>query len=235
MNRLAAPWQLIRLAVKAAQSDDAALVAATPYAVAVEIVLAEMERMVAELTADLKRGSNVPVTSLLKGLHDGARGLRTELDLPVEQPWGRRLAAIRVEISSVLKAEIESTPGRVRRLLRPRPASEIVPGSTLNSGDVADTEALIELVGACRNYAGELAVSEMTTRAYGELLQYLDTGTQDVPRGPAPCRAGRIGRSGSRRSTPPCASAARCSARNMPRCSPRRPRVASHSKAAERA
>ena len=30
MSRLAAPWQLIRLAVKAAQSDDAARIAATP-------------------------------------------------------------------------------------------------------------------------------------------------------------------------------------------------------------
>src|SRR5262249_40594648 len=78
----------------------------------------------------------------------------------------------------VLRAEIESMPGRVRRLLRPRKAIEIAPGSCLDSGDVVDTEALIELVGACRNYAGELAVSEMTTRCYNELEQYLDTGMQ---------------------------------------------------------
>ena len=180
MSRLAAPWQLIRLAVKAAQSDDAARIAATPYAAAVAIVLAEIERMVGELKTDLKRGGGVPVTSLLKGLHDGARGLRTELDLPVDLPWGRRLAAIRTEISSVLKTEIEFASGRVRRLLRPRPAGEIAPGSALDPGDVADTEALIQLVGACRNYASELAISEMTTRAYGELHQYLDTGTKTL-------------------------------------------------------
>src|SRR5439155_10874304 len=41
MSRLAAPWQLIRLAVRAAQSDDATRIAATPYAAAVAIVLAE--------------------------------------------------------------------------------------------------------------------------------------------------------------------------------------------------
>ena len=79
MGRLAAPWQLIRLAVKAAQSDDAARIAATPYAMAVTIVLADVERMVRELKADLKRGG--AVTSLLKCMHDAARGLRTELDL----------------------------------------------------------------------------------------------------------------------------------------------------------
>ena len=31
-NRLAVPWHLIRLAVKAAESDDVARVAASPYA-----------------------------------------------------------------------------------------------------------------------------------------------------------------------------------------------------------
>jgi hypothetical protein len=183
MSRLAAPWQLIRLAVKAAQSDDAARIAATPYATAVTIVLAEIERMVGELKTDLKRGGGVPMTSLLKGIHDSARGVRTELDLPVDSPWGRQLAAIRADISTVLKAEIESAPGRVRRLLRPRPAREIVAGTALDPSDVADTEALIQLLGACRNYASELAVSEMTTRVYGELQQYLDTGTKTLLEG----------------------------------------------------
>jgi hypothetical protein len=178
MSRLGVPWQLIRIATAAAKSDDAARVAATPYAPAVSIVLAEIERMVGELQADLRRGSGVAVTSLLKCIHDAARGLRTELGLAVDSPWGRQLAAIRAEIARMLKAEVESTPGRVRRLLRPRPASEIASGSTLDGGDVADTEALIELVGACRNYAGELAISEMTTRCYHEVEQYLDTGTQ---------------------------------------------------------
>jgi hypothetical protein len=65
MGRLAAPWQLIRLAVKAAQSDEAARIAATPYAAAVNIVVADIERMVGELKADLKGGANVAVTSLL--------------------------------------------------------------------------------------------------------------------------------------------------------------------------
>ncbi len=43
MNRLAAPWQLIRIATRAAESDDAARIAETPYAVAVTIVLGEIE------------------------------------------------------------------------------------------------------------------------------------------------------------------------------------------------
>jgi hypothetical protein len=136
--------------------------------------------MVGELRADLKRGGNIAVTSLLKCIHDAARGVRTELDLPVDSAWGRQLVTIRAEVSSLLKSQIESTPGRVRRLLRPRPLSEITAHSVLDLGDVAEVESLIELVGACRNYASELAISEMTTRAYSELHHYLDTGTQTL-------------------------------------------------------
>jgi hypothetical protein len=56
MGRLSAPWQLVRLAVKAADSDVAAKVAGTSYAVAVTIVLAEMERLVGVLCDDVRRG-----------------------------------------------------------------------------------------------------------------------------------------------------------------------------------
>jgi hypothetical protein len=50
--------------------------------------------------------------------------------------------------------------------------------STLDAGDVEEAEALIEFVGACRNFASELAINEMTKRTYTELQHYLETGTQ---------------------------------------------------------
>ena len=178
MGRLASPWQVIRLAVVDADSDDAARIATMPYGIAVTITLADIERMVDELKDDLKGGRNLAVTSLLKCIHDAVRGARSELDLAVESPWGRQLAAIRGEVSSALKMEIESTPARVRRLLRPRPAGKPATAARLDPGEVAETEALIELLGACRHYASELAVREVTLRAYTELQQYLDTGTR---------------------------------------------------------
>jgi hypothetical protein len=176
MNRLSAPWQLIRLATRAAESDVAARIAETPYALAVTIVLSEMEATVGELRSEFKAGR--PVASILKELHDAARGLRTEMDLAVESAWSRQLAAIRSDVSNMLKPEIDMAPGRVRRLLRPLPAKEIRPGSTVDSIDVDDVEARVEFVCACRNYAGELALSEVTLRAYSELTQYLETGTR---------------------------------------------------------
>lgn len=178
MNRMTAPWQLIRLGVKAAGSDTAARVAETHYGVAVNIVLAELERMVAELRADLRSGQGIAVGALLKTIHDSARGLRTELALPVDSTWGRTLAAQRTQISDLLRAEIESMPSRVQRLLRLRPSREIRPNSVLDPNEVAEVEALVEFVGICRYFAGELAINEMTQRAVTELRQYLDNGTR---------------------------------------------------------
>ena len=37
MSKLASPWQLVRLAIKAAGNDDAKRIAETPYAVTVQI------------------------------------------------------------------------------------------------------------------------------------------------------------------------------------------------------
>jgi hypothetical protein len=176
MNRLAAPWQLIRLATRAAESDEVARIAETPYAAAVTLVLGETESMVGELRAELKAGR--PIVSILKALHDTARGLRSEMDMAVDSAWSRQLATIRAEVSAVLKAEIETTPGFVRRLLRPRAAKDIVPGAVLEATDVSQAEMRVEFVGACRHYANELAVNEATMRAHSDLTVYLETGTR---------------------------------------------------------
>jgi hypothetical protein len=176
MSRLAAPWQLVRFGTNAAGSETAARVAKTHYGVAVTIVIADLERMVGELREDLRVGRGVAVAALLKIVHDSARGLRTELDIPIDSTWGRALGALRSQIADLLRAQIESMPGRVRKLLRPRPSAEIRPNSVLDTDEVAEIEAQVEFVGACRLFAGELAINEMTQRAFAELQQYLDGG-----------------------------------------------------------
>ena len=129
---------------------------------------------------------------MLKTSHDSARGLRTELTLPVDSTWGRALAAQWTQISDLLRTEIESMPGRVRRLLRPRPSREIRPrywiqmkATVLDPNEIAEVEAVVEFVGICRYFAGELAINEMTQRALTELRQYLDNDS-GVARGPPP-------------------------------------------------
>jgi hypothetical protein len=176
MKRLTTPCQLVRLAVKAAESDKAQRIKDSPYAAAVAIVLGEIAHAVAEFRRVLRRGEVAAAGVVLKGIHDAVRTLRTEMDLSGDSPWARELAALRGAVSALVQAEIEAVPGRLRRLLRPHAAKE-VPGIDLDPADVAETEALIEFLNTCRNYASELAINEVTLRVHSEIENFLDTGT----------------------------------------------------------
>lgn len=177
MSRLTSPWQLIRLATKAAGGDDITRIAETPYGITVTIVLDEIDRRVRELAGDLKSGRGIAVSALLKEIHDAVRGLRSELDLPTESAWGKQIVAVRAEMSRILTGEIDLMPGRVRRLLRPAQSKDIAPNSQLDSDEVAEVESLVGFAVTCRNYAGELAINEVTQRVFNDLQKSLDVGT----------------------------------------------------------
>lgn len=178
MARLNSPWQLTRLAVHAAKSDAASRVAATPFAVAIDVVLTDIDRMISNLRGAVKSGKGDEIAGLLKDIHDAARALRTEMDLPADSPWARQLAASRADVAKLLHAEIDNLPGQVRRMLRARPAREVSADAVLDALDVADVEAKLLLTAACRNYAGELAISEVTRRVTSDLQNYFDSGVQ---------------------------------------------------------
>ena len=178
VQRLAAPWQIVRLAIRMAASDDELRVAATPYGLAVTIALHDLSCVAATLRADIKRGRFTDVAEHLKVLHDGVRGLRTELDLRNDSAWGKQLTSIRAEISGALQSEIESVPGRVRRLLRQRADKDIPAGARIDTGEVEETVALIEFVAVCRTYASELAINEVTLRTYSDLQHYVEQSTE---------------------------------------------------------
>jgi hypothetical protein len=178
MQRLTAPWQIIRLAIKMAASDDEIRVAATPYGVAVTVALHDLSCLAASLRMDIKRGHFDNVAEQLKILHDGVRGLRTELDLRNDSAWGRQLASIRADISNGLQSEIDSVPGRVRRLLRQRGDKDIPAGAKIDDGEVDEAAALIDFVAVCRTYASELAINEVTLRTYSDLQHYVEHSTE---------------------------------------------------------
>ena len=180
VQRMTARWQIIRLAIKIAASDDEIRVAATPYGVAVTIALHDLSCVAAILRMDIKRGHFDNVADNLKALHDGVRGLRTELDLRNDSAWGKQLTSIRADISNALQSEIDSVPGRVRRILRQRAEKDIPPGARIDSTEVEETVSLIDFVATCRTYASELAINEVTLRTYSDLQQYVERSTEQL-------------------------------------------------------
>jgi hypothetical protein len=195
MQRMTAPWQIIRLAITMAGSDDEIRVAATPYGVAVGIALHDLSLLAAGMRADIRRGHFENCSEQLKALHDGVRGLRTELDIRNDSVWGKQLTSIRADISNTLQSEIDSVPGRVRRLLRQRADKDIAANARIDSTDIDETAALIDFVAVCRTFASELAINEVTLRTYSDLQQYVEKATealvQSLRAGDAKARAYR--------------------------------------------
>jgi hypothetical protein len=180
IQRLASPWQVIRIAIKMAASDDELRVAATPYGIAVSLALHDLVCLAAALRTDIRRGRFANVGENLKALHDGVRGLRTELDLRHDSAWGKQLASIRADISNTLQSEIDSVPGRVRRILRQRADKDIPPGARVDSSEVEEVASLIDFVAVCRTYASELAINEVTLRTYSDLQHYVEQSTESL-------------------------------------------------------
>lgn len=172
VGRLAEPWQLIRIATRAAASNDENRVADTPFAVAVSIVLGDLECMLNDLQAGLKVRRQV--APLVRAICAALHGVGTELSFSTDLLWGRRFTAIRGDLGNVLTAAIEQAPARVRRLLRPRTAKDLAAGSVLEANEVSDAEIQLDLIIACREHAEELGVGEASAQAYSELQHSLE-------------------------------------------------------------
>jgi hypothetical protein len=176
VGRLAESWQLVRIATRAAASSDEIRVAGTPFAVAVNIVLGDLECMLSDLQSGLKvRRQMAP---LARAICAAVRGINAELSFAMDSHWSRRFAAIRGELTDALKMAIEQAPGGVRRVLRPRAGNDVAPGSVLEANEVSDAEMQLDLVMACREYANDLGLGDASTRGYSDVQNYLEGGAK---------------------------------------------------------
>jgi hypothetical protein len=176
MSRLPASWQLLRVAVGGAQSDVAERIAETPYATAVNIVLAEIERVVRDLDRNFRQGQIERAIPQLKDVHDAVRGMRSEIALGNGSLWARQLSGIRAGIAGSFKSELESIPGRVRRVLRITSGKQVVRGS-IDPAEVDEIEGMLAFLAACKTCASELALNEITMRVLSDLQNYLENGS----------------------------------------------------------
>ncbi|HEY1746664.1 MAG TPA: hypothetical protein VGG11_07880 [Xanthobacteraceae bacterium] len=176
VGRLAEPWQLVRIATRAAASRDENRVAETPFAVAVDIVLGDLECMLNDVQAGLKVRRQV--TPLVRTICAAVHGTAAELSFSTDSHWGRRFAVIRGDLANLLKTGIEQAPARVRRILRPRAAKDVAPGSVLEANEVSEAEMQLAVIVACREHADELGVGEASARGFSDLQHYLEGGAK---------------------------------------------------------
>jgi hypothetical protein len=179
-SRLAAPIHLLRLAVASLETDSAKKIAETPFAFAIDLVVDETMRVSIRLARDMRANAIAESCVGIKRFHDLARGLASEINMSDDTRWAKRLSHLRADTAALLRSKIDGLPGQVRRLLRPHPKGEIAPGSVVDTHAVADVEGSLDVLRACRMYAAEVAVSEITLRLSSELETCLDTATQSL-------------------------------------------------------
>ena len=176
-SRLTFPPHILRLAVAAAETDSAPRIAETSYAFAVDLVVDEISRQAAHLPESLRARATADVCASIKKFHDYARAFSTELDVSIDTRWSKKIAHLRTELARILRSKIDGLPGKVRRILRPHRKEEIS-AAALDQHEVVDIEDALEILGACRLSAGEIALNEITLRLSSELETCLDNATQ---------------------------------------------------------
>jgi len=118
-KRLAVSWHLLRLATRATETKGAAEVAATPYAIAVALVLDQLEDQVEVLRAALRSQHVVRAKEILIGIYDVEYAIRVRIDLD-DSDWGRKLDAIMQAVADVLDTEQINLPDGLNHILRSR-------------------------------------------------------------------------------------------------------------------
>ena len=137
-SRLRTSWQLIRLATKAAPSKKAADIAATPYAIAVSMVLDQIDDKRVLTTASitgvldrledkrsalrvaLRNDRVLDCRNLLRDIYDTEYALQVRIDSLEESDWGKRLRDLMNAIAVLVDAEVSRFPPKVGHVLGSR-------------------------------------------------------------------------------------------------------------------
>jgi hypothetical protein len=118
--RLRTPWQLIRLATKAASSKNAADIAATPYAIAVSMVLDRLDDKRSALRVALRNNRVLVAKELLTDIYDTEYALQVRIDRLEESDWGERLRHLMTAIAALVEAEVSRFPANIGHVLGSR-------------------------------------------------------------------------------------------------------------------
>ncbi len=119
-TRLRTSWQLIRLATKATPSKQAADIAATPYAIAVSMVLDRLDDKRLALRTALRNERVLDCRNLLRDIYDIEYALQVRIDSLDESDWGKRLHDLMNAIAVLVEAEVSRFPPKVGHVLGSR-------------------------------------------------------------------------------------------------------------------
>jgi hypothetical protein len=129
-TRLATPWQLLHLATKVVESKAPAAIAAKPYALAVSMVLDQIDERRLLLAVALRSNRVVVAKGILKEIYAIERALKTQIELG-DSDWGNRLRNQMAAVAAALDAEVERSRTNVGNLTHVLASGGLRPAQSL--------------------------------------------------------------------------------------------------------
>jgi hypothetical protein len=119
-KRLKSPWQIMRLATKASPTKKAADIAATPYAIAISMVIDRIDDNRAALRIALRNNRVLVAKALLTEIYDTEYAVRVRIDKFEESDWGKRLQSLMDATATLVEEEVKRFPDEVHHVLGSR-------------------------------------------------------------------------------------------------------------------
>jgi hypothetical protein len=119
-GRLRTPRELMFIATKAARGRNAADIAATPYAIAISMVLDQIDDKRIALLIALKKNRVTIARDVLADIDRTEAALRVRIRELDASAWGTRLGEIRNAISVLVEAEVSRFPDKLGHILEMR-------------------------------------------------------------------------------------------------------------------
>jgi hypothetical protein len=180
MSKLAVPSQIVRVAALAAESHEGVKIASTPFSVVVDILLADVERLIVRAETARQAREVGKLAAAAKDFAVTIRALVSDLDLAPEQGWAKRAGALRSRMAQLLRPEIETLPARVRRVLKSRAPELAGRAEAIDVDEVAAIEAALDILLIAKSNAAELALNEVTLRVFTDLQAFLYEGVNPL-------------------------------------------------------
>lgn len=114
-NRLETPWELLSIATVPADDRAAARIAASPFAIAVSMVLDQIEEKHLLLLFALRNNRPVRAKEIVGEIYRIEEALRTQIELKGSD-WAQHLDNLMTAVQAAINAEIDSIPGDHRHL-----------------------------------------------------------------------------------------------------------------------
>jgi hypothetical protein len=180
MAKLASPSQFVRVAALAAESHQVAKIVSGPFAVIVDLLVADVERLLIRAEAARQAHDVERIAAAAREFAQHVRALVTDLEMAPDLACAKRLGVLRARMAQLLRPEIETLPARVRRILKARPADGRGQAETLDPLESAAIEAGLDILLVAKSHAAELALNEVTLRVFTDLQGFLDAGVNPL-------------------------------------------------------